>query len=1231
MQTNSHKYLLALALTLSLTGMAPLLSWADVSTAALRQGVSFYNKGQTSQAIGYFQQAVKQTPTSAQANAWLGLALKRQGGDANIALAKSYLARSLELDTNNQTALSNLAELYSWQSESRPQAIALYKRAVALNPADKLAQKNLAQALIWSARFTEAQPYADKVAYLYTKDKSFMKDYATMLAENRLASKAVRIYKSYLNADKTTDFDLRQGYANALLRAGKAEEAKGLYQKLKQQAPADLSKAKPELLMSLGGLAYNLGFYYDSLKYDNALPAKYQTTAIAFRKARAYAQMDRVDDAAEAFYGLYSAGKMTAQERVEFADYLSQAAQSGAYTPKPGLIEALYKQALPAVADKSGVTLRLARYYANLGNRFEDTVETYQAALAGRPSAQLEQELVDYVQSASGKPGVDVVATMKALLDSRPESIRYGLGYAQALSWQEPTRVASLNQYLQLLDQDPSGRAVYLKEMEAVLEWHKPRVALASLYQQIETLNPESKWAPLSLARANWQDGYDYKAATSGYEALLQAYPTDTPLLEEYATMLAGAREGDRRKSLKTLEGLYKSHSQSLGVKSSYANLLAYQGQYDKATTIYNAILATDPENRDALKGKGLALLWGGQKFKALDVLNKLHQQYPQDTDVTLSLAEAQKSIGRYDKAFGLIKEARQIMQNGPTVIAPQDLEPDFNEAVPTSAVPTLQELPEQTLPAFQPASVKKAAHQEAQASSWPALADTLVTTMPKSAAPAAPSASAQHLKEELDILDGALQSLAVLQQRSATDMEALEGQLQQLQATSPSQLHEQHLSEPNSTQALTASVFGNHSALGGAAQREGLSDSAYGAYAQTFNSSNDPTAAPNLLGGTSQADSINALQTDLQTLLRPTIRSGFLYSMQDGDDSTNALRSWAVPNQISLSLTPQVRVRGGYNLRRFWLPDVAGLEPNSTLAHQYSLGTTAQLTDRLTFDGDVALTQFSQSDTSNWTYQARLIAQLTDRIKFQGGMRRSPFETSLLSYTGLRPNRGAFAGQLVGQTRENAVFAELNMGPWKHWDLTGAYEWAWIDGNNTPRNTKNQVYTSLGYTHNYLKDHSARLSYDMLYFGFKDNATNGFFDITNAGNRGPVASLSPLVGALPGTAFGGYFSPSSFFLNSVRLDLKGSLFNKALEYKLGGSLGIQNFNAGVVGQSDPTTLAKAFDGQLIYNINEALSVYGLVDYLSSGGLFSRWRFGGGVIIRPNLPALSPVLGKLPN
>ena len=210
--------------------------------------------------------------------------------------------------------------------------------------------------------------------------------------------------------------------------------------------------------------------------------------------------------------------------------------------------------------------------------------------------------------------------------------------------------------------------------------------------------------------------------------------------------------------------------------------------------------------------------------------------------------------------------------------------------------------------------------------------------------------------------------------------------------------------------------------------------------------------------------------------------RAGFLYSTQDGNATTTRLSSWGFPDQASFSLTPQIRLRAGISPTHYALTD--GVDPNKSWGTEYTAGGTVKYWDRLTLDGDAAITHFSQSGANSMTFRGQAEYAFTDSIRAKVGMSRLPETNSLLALTGFAPDLGAYKGQVLGMVRENSLFGELDTNPFNHnWDWNLAYTWSYITGNQVPRNTKNQVFSSFGHTWHYGAKQQVRLAYEFLLF----------------------------------------------------------------------------------------------------------------------------------------------------
>lgn len=827
-----------------------------------------------------------------------------------------------------------------------------------------------------------------------------------------------------------------------------------------------------------------------------------------------------------------------------------------------------WDQSLPlSVQRKKNVEIRDARALIQLSRSAEAIERFMRLNEAGLLATEEKKEFLDVLKSKQTQPAL-AEGSFKQLLSKKPNDRITKAAYAEYLSWQVDKRTEALKLYLELAESNIAQAHAWEAPIEQVLQWQEPSISLMPIYQKLANLYPKNVMVQLTMARAYRSDKKNaYKEAIAVYSELVKQHGDNAPIRREWLDLLL-SDPARRKESLHLLsDRIQRDNSDQtveLDVLSSYGKLLSYERQYKKAMAVFQQVLAQKPEDHDALVGKGYVLLWRGDPLEAKAFFKKLDQEYPHDTDIALGLAQANKQIGRYDEAF-------QIMQNlkNDRLLHSPPREPKAPSS--SNASENLK-----SLSFFSP---QDEIHQQVEYISLnPELQGK---TRGYDVPPLPPEKTVPGMKGN----------------RSTLPLEEVT-----LEQTS------EHHANPFSGRSL-----------------------AYGLNEDPLNYDTNPLLSG--LGRFTNTD-VQDLEKSLTSNLRPLIRGGYLYSHQDGGATTSQLSGWGFPNQTSFSLTSQIRIRGGITPMHYALKN--GVPPNQTWGTEYAVGATVKYWDRLTLDGDVALTHFTQANVNNMTFWTQAKYDFTDRIRVSLGMRRLPETNSLLALTGLRPNIGAFQGEVLGLARENTLLTELNTNPFNHnWDWNLAYAWSFISGSHIPNNTKNQIFTSFGHTWHYGEKQQIRLGYEFLYFGYAKNATDGFFDTTSSGVTQPVVNLHPVELAGSGYVFGGYYSPIMFLLNAGRLDLQGSLWHQFLEYQVGGGLGVRNavMGHGITGTSgkgsgNGAAMSKAFNINLILNITDWLALYGNVDYLDAGGFYNRWRLGGGLIVRPRLNRLSPLIGS---
>lgn len=1291
---------------------------------ALQQGIYNYNKGYIKKAIPLLQRAVQQSPNSEQAQLWLAKALKKQGGPANLQAAQNAFEQVIQINPDNVEALTALGEMLSWQPQTRGRAIELLQRADRNKPGEPAVVKVLAQSLYWEGRYAEALNLVEPLADRFQNDKGWMTTYASLLAKTGSPEKAVEIFENNLNAPTSKDYYLRQAYAVALFQAGRTDDARALFNTLTQEADTLPVDKQVALKLGLGGLAYDMGMFDEAIRIDRSLPSEALDARpeIQLRIARSLAKTQRIPEAVSQFQAVYQSGKMSPQEKLEYGDFLVNQDLPPESMPSPNTIEALYQDALNSLGEDQGQAhIRLARYYSNLEGRSEDAIRSFWAAIqntGGNNQASYQKEFLDYLKS-DRLPAESSDKAFRELLAQSPNNTSLKAAYAEYLSYQPPRRGESLQLYLSLVKENPDMQAELKEPIEKVLNWDKASQDKIPLYQEAVSLYPDSKEAQLILARAYNLNPNTRVEALKLYQQLVTSYPEDKKIKKEWASLLIGD-ESRRNESIRLLSQLYQENPQDLGIKIAYAKLLSYEHQYTKALRLFNEVLAEEPDNKDALVGRGYNYLIDGQRFTGLDQFESLKTQFPDDVEVTMGLAEAYRSIGRYDKALRLIRDVKPLLNWTPPVwdfapetpqvqmipaqfesssfgssfsrspvadfsimpystrqeVAPEKQwreqfqgKPAKPKSIPSeNDAPQISDFETSEPPApkhgfhFKAKEPQEMMHKEAVKEAVPYWENDLGSLPEKSPAPAVstetvipPNSSIQanqsvqaneppqpsdgyimlgteedlnpeQLKPE-NLNDVKAEGPQDPIQSDIQDMNAAIKSIKSIQNQANTQLNTIHRNlsntEENDTEAI--SLNGKKPELEGEGEggnRDVLK--AWGQYAQIDQDTNPILSQVGRFKTESET-----LEKQIYKELRPMARTGWSYMTQDGEKTTVRMRGWTLPNQMSLSLTPQLRARTGFSGGKFYQPRVF-TSPSSTGVQAYMLGGTAKYWDHVTLDGELSLLHFDQSETFNMTYNTQMTVDFNDQVHWKLGSRRFQNPNSFLSLNGYRPIRGPFQGDVVGQVMETTVFTEINLMPIRNWDVNMGYEWAFVSGERTPTNFRNQAFFSTGYTVPYARNHYARVGYEFLYFGYSKDATLGYFNL-DSGTDQPVVKLDNRITRAPrDSVFGGYFSPEYFFLNNFRLDLRGSFMKKFVEYRLGASMGVQTFSFGErIFTETPTSIASTVDGNVILNFNDWLSGYMHGEMLKGGGAFNRFRFGGGLIIRPDIPALSPVFGKI--
>ncbi|MGE0201480.1 MAG: tetratricopeptide repeat protein [Candidatus Melainabacteria bacterium] len=1213
------------SMPLLLTAGLLVLPWWMLTTEAAdlgpeyKQGMVFYNKGYIEKALPFLRQAAADHPESEDAQLWLARAYRKQGTPADLEVARQTYYKVHQLNPGNLEALTNLGELLSWDKTTRPQAIAFLKQAAMLEPGNTDHAKRATEVLSWEGRFAEAYDYAQPIAAKYAGDRAWQAVYAKVLSETGHAEDAVAVYRDTLSAGSSSDLKLQQDYTLALHKAKHPGEAGEMYDRIRPRILSLTGGDAAAMKERMAGLTFDMGRYSDALTFDQSLPAATQNEKyIQLRMARSYVHTQQAPQAMAAFKMLYEAGQLSSDEKLEFADYLSSLSMKDS-----SLMDRLYAESLSQDTGNAMAAFRLAKRYEATG-QFSEANKYYQLALSAADVQDPESIRSNYLEMLKNEK-TNLTASEQAfqkLMADHPGDTQVEGAYADFLSYQKSRQNDAIRMFLALSQKDPAHQDQWLKGMERTLLWHEATVKEISFYQELANVYPDNYAIRLTVARAYRNDPDYFKEALDLYHDLLKRYPGDDRVQQEWTDLLL-MHKSHRDDAVKLLRQAIEENPGNVAARIALGKLLSYERHYSAAIEQCDAVLAINPNNIDAIVTKGYALMWSGKQLVAKDYLEEAFERHPGEMDVAVALAQVNKFLGRYDDAFDVMKKVRHLI-NFTGYGWPADLNGDWlipvdYEVIQTGVSPSDTVFDYSILP-YQPAdtAAEPAPEKQSQAPSYlrKTVEERVSLDEVTPPSPVAPQAGVHpdlaRLQADMDSLNMAIESLKAVQKTSQKQLDRIQSDVA---------FSKDHI--------VTGVAVLDETAGSSQAQSDELAflqnNPEYGIFSAINYDTN-----PLLSGlGRFRNDDLTRMSEGLENDLRPLLRGGFFYSTQDGEKSTGKFRYWGFPNQLAFSLTPQLRARVSVDPYHYSIPGPYARGPHATWSQAYSWGATYRLTDRLTLDGDMAITQFNQSSSSNITYQGGIEYKFNDAIAAKVGSFRQPQYNSYLAQVGIVPDMGRYAGKLVGQSRETGLFAELNTHPFNNdFDLNAGYQWAYVDGERVPTNYKNLAYLSGGYDWHYAENHKVRLGFESLYFGYEKNTTNGFFDVTRAGNTRPVVSVAPAILAADGYDFGGYFSPKAFFQNAGRLDFRGNLWNKLLEYKLGGSLGVQTFNRGHgLTSKENTAMTASFDANLIMNLTDWLALYGNMDYTDAGSSFDRWRFGGGMIVRPAIDFLSPIIG----
>ena len=272
--------------------------------------------------------------------------------------------------------------------------------------------------------------------------------------------------------------------------------------------------------------------------------------------------------------------------------------------------------------------------------------------------ATLEQQLIalETHQARSAPPEV-AEKYFRALVEKDPTSVEAHVDLAAVYVRMSdyPRAIQELRSALQL---KPEDDALLRLQLARVLSWNRQYPESIELYREYVAKHPDDVVDHLQLARVlNWAK--DVNASAAEYRELLKKDPGNKEARLELARVLTWTRQYPD--ALQQFDTLAQQDPKNVEARIGQGRIYSYQARWREALQAYDGALAQQPQNREALTGKAQALLWSGDAAAARKILRQLYSKDPKDTTVLVSLASAENSLARPDRALNLLRQADQV------------------------------------------------------------------------------------------------------------------------------------------------------------------------------------------------------------------------------------------------------------------------------------------------------------------------------------------------------------------------------------------------------------------------------------------------------------------------------------------------------------------------------------------------------------------------------------------
>ncbi len=596
-----------------------------------RLGIAHMQAGRLGEAIDQFNKFIAANPQLAEGYNLRGLCYEKR---TEYQYAVFDFRRAVALDPLNSEYKKNLDRTLAAWHKLLYQNIEGYKRDIAIDPNKASPYLEVGKCYRWLEEWSQAEIWYDE--YLKRDDNASPDEiirYTEILAKTGSIVKGEKILKKYVER-YPDDWRLWSRYGYFTLWLGKYKVAEDAFTKAlgfkpffkEAQDGLDLVKNQGYLVKYQPRSfekVYPIDRYYSILKKNP------DEDEVRFKLVQELINAKRYEEAYQQLQILQA--KHNEEDQFKKLWYAVTSYRDSTFQTDVAKYTALLKE---NPSDKNSL-LKLADAYGNM-LYYDSAVEILSEYLQNVPEDQDPDVRFKYAQySAWNYQWENAISALNILLKNDPENLEYQLLRGQIAAWTVQDMDLGEKYLLNVYSKMP-------KDIRAPL-------ALSTIYSWKNDYETAKKY--LDIAKTIAPNSPEVLSAASNYELHLSAYQElQTFEIRNEAGKLA--EEGKCDEALAKYDE-YRSQRTALTKEEmlEYADIVTCVKDYNRAIEIYDTLLSQGFDYEIALR-RAKNYLWNGDTLKAVDELESLHLQQPDNMDTYLFLGDAYLTAKRYDDAM---------------------------------------------------------------------------------------------------------------------------------------------------------------------------------------------------------------------------------------------------------------------------------------------------------------------------------------------------------------------------------------------------------------------------------------------------------------------------------------------------------------------------------------------------------------------------------------------------